>query len=146
MLTRLVAENPIVVPEVLVDEQIRQLHLRHLRQEMGRELREEEMQVDLESLRPTYGEQALAAVRGQVLVHRMEEDMGVSVLPEEVDAEVRGLATRVAQNPEALRQVMERNGSLRAFEAGLRERKVFQAMMAAVHITDVRVEASASQA
>jgi trigger factor len=146
LLAKLVAENPIAVPEVLVQEQMRQLYFRHLRQERGRELREEEMQVDLESLRPTYGEQALAAVRGQVLLHRIEEGLGVSVPPEEVDAEVRALATRAAQNPEALKQAMERNGSLRAFEAGLRERKVFQAIMDAVQITDVSVDASAAQA
>jgi trigger factor len=146
ILAKLVAENPIAVPEVLVQEQMRQLYFRHLRQEMGRELREDEMQVDPESLRPTYGEQALAAVRGQVVMHRIEEGLDVSVPPEEVDAEVRTLAARAAQNPEALKQAMERNGSLRAFEAGLRERKVFQAIMDAVQITDVSVDASAAQA
>lgn len=145
ILAKLVAENAIVVPEVLVEEQMRQMYFRHLRQEMGRELQEEDMHVDPESLRPTYGEQALAAVRGQVLVHRIEEDLGVSVLAEEVDAEVRAMASRAAQNPEALKQAMERNGSLRAFEAGLRERKMFQAIMDVVQITDVRVDTSAAR-
>jgi hypothetical protein len=79
-------------------------------------------------------------------MHRIEEGLSMSVPPEEVDAEVRALATRAAQNPEALKQAMERNGSLRAFEAGLRERKVFQAIMDAVQITDVSVDASAAQA
>jgi trigger factor len=146
ILAKLVAENTITVPEVLVQEQMRQMYLRQRRQEVGRELHEEEMQVDPESLRPTYGEQALAAVRGQVLVQRIEEDLEVSILPEEIDAEVRAMASRAAQNPEALKQAMERNGSLRAFEAGMRERKMFQAIMNVVQITDVHVDASAAHA
>jgi hypothetical protein len=46
------------------------------------------------------------------------------------------LASRAAQNPEALKQAMERNGSLQAFEANLRERKIFEKILANVQITD----------
>jgi trigger factor len=144
ILAQLVAANPIAVPDVLVQEHMRQLYFRHLRQETGREIREEEAQVDPESLRDTYGEPALEAVRGQVLLHRIQEDLGVSVTPEEVDAEVRALATRLAQNPEALKQAMERHGNLQALEAGLRERKVFQAIMEVIQITDVSADTSTS--
>ena len=46
------------------------------------------------------------------------------------------LAARTAQNPEALKRVMERNGTLRALEASLLEAKVFAKIMADMHITD----------
>jgi hypothetical protein len=56
-----------------------------------------------------------------------------------VEAEVAALAARAAQNPEALRRTMERNGTLRALEASLLEAKVFAKVMADMHITDTIV-------
>jgi trigger factor len=141
ILAKLVAENPIDVPEVLVQEQMRRLYLRHKRQETGRELTEADYQVEPDSLRETFAEPALEAVRGQVILHRLGEEFGVVVAPEEVDAEVASLASRTAQNPEALKKAMERNGALGALETSLRERKIFEAIMASVQIADKRVSA-----
>jgi len=61
------------------------------------------------------------------------------VEPAEVEAEVASLAGRTAQNPEALKRTMERNGTLRALEAGLLEAKVFAKIMADMQITDTIV-------
>ena len=57
---------------------------------------------------------------------------------------MQALAARLAQNPEALKQAMERHGNLQALEAGLRERKVFRAMMEVIQITDVSADTSTS--
>lgn len=139
ILTKLVAENPVDIPEVLLQEQMYQLYARQRRQELGRDVTEEDIRVDPDTLSEPYGEQAREIVRGQVLLHRLEEHYGITVMGEEVDAEVAALASRAAQNPGALKQAMERNGSLRALEAGLRERKVFQAIMETLDITDTIV-------
>lgn len=141
ILARLVRENPVEVPEVLLHEQMRQMYIHQMRQETGREVKEEDVQVDPDALRETYGEQALEAVRGQLMLHRIEAEVGVIVATEEVEAEVTALAARAAQNPEALKKAMERNGSLRALEASLRERKVFEAVMETAHIADKSVSA-----
>ena len=53
--------------------------------------------------------------------------------------QVVALAVRTAQNPEALKRTMERNGTLRALEASLLEAKVFAKIMADMHITDIIV-------
>jgi hypothetical protein len=52
------------------------------------------------------------------------------------------LASRAAQNPEALKKALERNGSLSALEGSLRERKIFETIITTVQVTDklVRVE------
>jgi FKBP-type peptidyl-prolyl cis-trans isomerase (trigger factor) len=63
----------------------------------------------------------------------------ITVDATEVEAEVAALAARAAQNPEALRRTMERNGTLRALEASLLEAKVFAKVMADMHITDTIV-------
>ena len=139
ILARLVAENPVEVPEALLHEQMRQLYLRQRRQETGREPQEDDYRVDPHSLHEVYGEAALEAVRGQVILHHLEEQLGISVTPQEVDEEVASLAARMAQNPEALKRSMEQNGSLDAMRAHLREGKVFEALMATMQIRDTIV-------
>ena len=129
IIDRLVAENPIEVPDILVQDQMRRFYLRHKQQEMGRELTEAESQVEVESLREALAEPALKAVRGQVILRRLGEDAGITVSADEVQAEVVAMAARAAQNPDALKRAMERNGALEALESGLRERKIFEAIM-----------------
>jgi trigger factor len=144
MLAKLVAENPIDVPEVLVNEQMLRFYLRHKRLETGRELTEADYPSDLESLRETYAVPALEAVRGQLILHHIGEEMGITITPEELDAEIATLASRAAQNSEALKKAMERNGSLGALETSLRERKIFEKILANVQITDKRVSRAAT--
>jgi trigger factor len=148
ILTKLVEANPIEVPEMLVEDQMRRSYLRHRQQETGRDLTEEDYQVDLDNLRETYAEPSLEAVRGQLILHRLGENAGVTVTPEEVNAEVASLASRMAQNPEALKQAMERNGTLNALEASLRERKIFESIMATMQVADkiLEAETTASEA
>jgi trigger factor len=141
ILARLVAANPIDVPEVLITEQMIRTYLHQKRQELGRELTEEELQIDVDSLRETLAGPALEAVRGQLILRRIGEEAGITVAPEEVDAEVASLAARMAQNPEALKKAMERNGSLQTLGASLQERKIFETILAHVQVTDKIVSA-----
>jgi trigger factor len=136
ILTRLVAEHPIEVPEVLLNEELRRAYLQHKRQEMGEPLTEADYQIAPESLREAFGGQALEGVRGQLILRHIATEAEITVAPAEVEAEVASLAARTAQNPEALKRTMERNGTLRALEAGLLEAKVFAHIMAAMQITD----------
>jgi trigger factor len=146
ILTHLVAENAIDVPDVLVNEQMLRLYLRDKRQETGRELTEADYPSDLDSLRETFAAPALEAVRGQLLLHHIGEEAGITVAPEELEAEITTLASRAAQNPGALKQAMERNGTLNVLEANLRERKIFQKILANVQITDKIVSEDTSVA
>ena len=141
ILTRLVAENPLEVPDVLLHDQMRRFYLRQRRQETGREPTEADYHIDPETLHDAFAGPALEAVCGQLILHQLGDETEVTVTPEEVDAEVVRLASRTAQNPEALKQVMERNGALSAIEAGLRERKIFDMIMTKVQITDKVVSA-----
>ncbi len=139
ILTRLVAEHPIEVPEVLLNEELRRAYLQHKRQERGEQLTEADYQVAPEGLREPFGAQALEAVRGQLILRYIATEAEIIVAPAEVEAEVASLAGRMAQNPEALKRAMERNGTLRALEASLLEAKVFAQIMADMQITDTMV-------
>jgi trigger factor len=139
ILRRLVAVHPIEVPEVLLNEELRRAYLQHKRQETDGQLTEADYQVAPESLHELFGAQALEAVRGQLILRHIAAEADITVAATEVEAEVASLAVRTAQNPEALKRVMERNGTLRALEASLFEAKVFAKIMADMHIADTRI-------
>jgi trigger factor len=138
ILKQLVAVHPIEVPEVLLNEELRRAYLQHKRQE-NQELTEADYYVAPESLRELFGEQALESIRGQLILRHIAAAAEITVDAAEVEAEVAALAARTAQNPEALKRTMERNGTLRALEASLLEAKVFAKVMADVHIADITV-------
>jgi trigger factor len=139
ILQQLVAAHPIEVPEVLLNEELRRLYLQHKRQENDGRLTEADYAVAPESLREPFGEQALESLRGQLILRHIAAAAEITVDATEVEAEVAALAVRTAQNPEALKGTMERNGTLRVLEASLLEAKVFAKIMADMQITDIIV-------
>jgi FKBP-type peptidyl-prolyl cis-trans isomerase (trigger factor) len=140
ILERLVAAHPIEVPEVLIHEQVRRAYVQQRRQETGNEPTEADYHIDLATLPEAVQEQAREVVRGQVILRRIAAESQIAVTTEEVDEEVAALASRAAQNPEALKKALERNGTLSAIEAGLLERKIFAAILASMQVTDTIVE------
>jgi trigger factor len=148
ILQRLVAAHPIEVPEVLLNEELRRVYLQYKRQENDGQLTEADYAVAPENLREPFGEQALESLRGQLILRHIAAAAEMTIDAAELEAEVAALAARTAQNPEALRGTMERNGTLRVLEASLLEAKVFAKIMADMHITDtiVNEDTTVSQA
>ncbi len=144
ILDRLVAENPVEVPDTLLQDQMRRMYLRQRQQETGGQVTEADAWVDPDSLREDFEAPARKVVQGQLILHRLGQDLGLQVTPEEVDAEVASMAARMAQNPDALKKAMERNGTLSTLEANLRDRKIFDAIMSHMQITDKLVPAEAA--
>jgi FKBP-type peptidyl-prolyl cis-trans isomerase (trigger factor) len=60
----------------------------------------------------------------------------VTVTPDDIDAEVASMAAQTAQNPNALKQQLERRGGLDTIRGRLQERQVFQALIDQMQITD----------
>ena len=136
ILKRLVDENPFDVPEVLVHDQMRRAYLQGLRAVKGGQLDEDDFNVDVAALDETFSTQAREVVRGQLIMRHIGTQGGITVTPEEVDAEVARLASRMAQNPEALKQTLQRNGTLSGIENSLRDDKIFEAILAGVQVSD----------
>ena len=136
ILKRLVDENAFDVPEILVHDQMRRAYLQGLRTLKGGQLEEADFNVDVASLDETFSTQAREVVRGQLILRHIGTQAGVTVTPEEVDAEIASLAARMAQNPEALKQSLQRNGALGGIENGLRDDKVYAAILADVQVSD----------
>ena len=140
IIKRLVDENAFDVPEILVHDQMRRAYLQGLRTMKGGQLDEADFNVDVASLDETFSTQAREVVRGQLILRHIGAQAGVTVTPEEVDAEIANLAARMAQNPEALKQTLQRNGSLSGIESGLRDDKVFEAILGEVEVSDTAEE------
>ena len=140
VLKRLVDENTFDVPEVLVHDQMRRAYLQGVRAARGGQLDEADFNVDVAALDETFSAQAREVVRGQLILRHIGTRAGIAVTPDEVDAEVARLASRMAQNPEALKQALQRNGTLGGIENGLRDDKIFAAILADVQVTDSTAE------
>ncbi len=140
ILKRLVDENTFEVPEVLVHDQMRRAYLQGMRAVKGGQLDESDFNVDVAALDETFSTQAREVVRGQLILRHIGVQAGITVTPEEVDAEIARLASRVAQNPEALKQTLQRNGTLNGIESGLRDDKIFVAILADVQVSDSTAE------
>ena len=140
ILKRLVDENTFEVPEVLVHDQMRRAYLQGVRAVKGGQLDESDFSVDVAALDETFSTQAREVVRGQLILRHIGVQAGITVTPEEVDAEIARLASRMAQNPEALKQTLQRNGTLNGIESGLRDDKIFAAILANVQVSDSAAE------
>ena len=140
ILKRLVDENAFDVPEVLVHDQMRRAYLQGMHAVKGGQLDEADFNVDVAALDETFSTQAREVVRGQLILRHIGAQAGITVTPEEVDAEIARLASRIAQNPEALKQTLQRNGTLNGIESGLRDDKIFAAILADVQVSDSTAE------
>lgn len=136
ILKRLVDENTFEVPEVLVHDQMRRAYLQGLRNMKGGQLEESDFDVDVASLDETFSTQAREVVRGQLILRQIGARAGVTVTQNEVDAEIASLASRMAQNPEALKQSLQRNGALSGIENRLLDNKIFATILADVQLSD----------
>ena len=140
ILKRLVDENTFDVPEVLVHDQMRRAYLQGIRAVKGGQLDEADFNVDVASMDETFSTQACEMVRGQLILRHIGAQAGITVTPEEVDAEIARLASRMAQNPEALKQTLQRNGTLVGIENGLQDDKIFASILADVQVSDSAAE------
>ena len=140
ILKRLVDENTFEVPEVLVHDQMRRAYLQGIRAVKGGQLDEADFNVDVAAMDETFSTQAREMVRGQLILRHIGAQAGITVTPEEVDAEIARLASRTAQNPEALKQTLQRNGTLVGIENGLQDDKIFASILADVQVSDSAAE------
>ena len=140
ILKRLVDENTFEVPEVLVHDQMRRAYLQGIRAVKGGQLDEADFNVDVAAMDETFSTQAREMVRGQLILRHIGAQADITVTPEEVDAEIARLASRMAQNPEALKQTLQRNGTLAGIENGLQDDKIFASILADVQVSDSAAE------
>jgi trigger factor len=86
--------------------------------------------VDWKQFRESQREASVKAAKADILLDEIARREGVEVLEAELDAEVARLAGRVRKSKEAVRGQMEKEGSLSALRARLREEKTLDLLKA----------------
>jgi trigger factor len=86
--------------------------------------------VDWKQFRESQREVSVKAAKMDIVLDEIARREGVEVLDAEVDAEIARLATRVRKSKETVRGQMEKEGSLSALRARLREEKTLDLLKA----------------
>jgi trigger factor len=118
------------VPEALVER-----HMNARTESVARDLAYQGVDptktgVDWKQFRESQREVSVKAAKADIILDEIARREGVEVLDAEVDAEVARLAGRVRKSKEAVRGQMEKEGSLGALRARLREEKTLDLLKA----------------
>jgi len=126
LIERLVAMHDFPVPEALVEHQMDVRLERVVRSLAAQGVDPRAVNVDWVSLRRRQQERAVADVKAEILLDRIASAENFDTTDEEVDAEVRRLAERAGESPEALRARLTKEGSLDRIKSKLRSDKTLE--------------------
>lgn len=129
---KIAAAQPFEVPEALVHREMERM-LRELSYSVG--LRPEQLEGDV-SFRLKLEESARKRVKNTLVLEAVSRQEGISVGPEEVEAEIQRLASVLNQSPDELREHVNREGRLEALTANLVEEKTLNFLFAQAKILD----------
>ena len=136
-IAKLIEENAFEVPNVLIDNQARNL-LNNFAQDLqqrGVDLNK----VDSSFIEMTYHQmrtQAERDVRGAMLLDKIAEAEKVSISAEEIEEEIGKLAEYYRATPEQIKESLEKQGGTGTIENNLKTRKSIEAVVAKAKITD----------
>lgn len=136
-IAKLIEENTFEVPNVLIENQAR-----NLLNNFARDL--QQRGVDLNKVENNFVEmayhqmrtQAERDVRGAMLLDKIAEAENVSVSREEIDEEVGKLAEYYRSSVEEVKESLEKQGGTGTIENNLKTRKSIEALIAKAKITD----------
>lgn len=137
LLDKVLLENPVVLPEVLVEEEIRS-RLEDMVRAMilhGLDPRAEDF--DWKALRDRQEEPARKAVHARLVLDAVAEAEGLSVDPSEVDERIRLEAERIGEKAETVRARLRKGGGLEALQIQLVREKSLDFMTSVANIRKV---------
>lgn len=134
---KLIESNPFEVPNVLIENQAR-----NLLNNFARDL--QQRGIDLNKVENSFIEMAYHQMRGQaerdvrgaMLLEKIAEAENITVAIEEVDEEIGKLAEYYRTNPEEIRESMTKQGGTATIENNLRTRKSIEALVAKAKVSD----------
>jgi trigger factor len=108
IIDKLVASNPIEIPPILLEEEIRLMFYDAQQRLRAQGVDLEDGALELEKIRENFKEPAVREVRGYLILDRISDLEGVAVSDEEVDERIKAMASSVNQDFPALKQKMVR--------------------------------------
>lgn len=138
IIDKLLENNPFEVPESLVERQIyymmadthRRMSMQGMEPKAAAEL--------LSKMRDMYKEEAAKVVKTFLLVKNIAAKESIAVTDEEIKEYVEKIAQQRAQDYEAAREALEKDGVLEQIEGDLLHKKVFEFLESKAEITVVK--------
>jgi trigger factor len=130
LVKQLVTQHQFTVPQSLVDRELGRIFGRVRQHTTEAGSHEEPTPEELQKFRTAYEPLATERVKGTLLLEAVGADAGVTVSDEEVDAELRTLATEMKLPPEQLKRLLvKQEGSLEPVRRKLLEDKALELVL-----------------
>lgn len=136
VMRQLLAGHEFEVPKSFVDQQTNFRMESVVREMIGRGIDPRSQELNWESARDELKEQAVADVRGSMLLERIAEAEQIEVTDEEITAEIEALAQASRQPVEQVRATLTKEGGERSIAHRLRNRKALDLLIQNAKVTD----------
>ncbi len=137
LLDKILLENPVVLPEVLVEEEIRSRLEDMVRAMILHGVDPRGADFDWKALRDRQEEPARKAVHARLVLDAVAEAEDLAVDPSEVDERIRLEAERIGETPETIRARLRKGGGLEALQIQLVREKSLDFMTSVANIRKV---------
>jgi len=134
VLDKVLLENPIVLPDVLVEHEVRHRLESIVRNMILQGVDPEKVQLDWEKLRTEQEEPARKSVHARLILDRVAEVESLSIDTAEVEERIRRDAQRIGEKPDKLRRQLEKRGGLEGLKAQLVREKSLDLLRAVANI------------
>jgi trigger factor len=136
LIRKLIDAHPFEVPESLVTQQTQTRLQTMVREMMGQGYDPRNANLDWERMSEEMKSSAADDVRASMLLESIAETENIGVTPEEIEAEIEGLATASQQSIEQVRAALTKSGGERSIAHRLRNRKALDFLIENANITE----------
>jgi len=136
LMDSLVEAHQFEVPASLIQSQSRRLLEQAVRDLYSRGIDPRGEDLDWVNLRAGLEQQAIADLRGSILLERIADEEAIEVTDEEVEAEIHRAATASQRSVEEVRDALTKQGGVRSIADRLRNRKAIDVLTANAQIRD----------
>ena len=123
LIDKLVDAHDFPVPEAFIDRQIEMNLETQLRQLAQQGIDPRQLKIDWEKLKESQAAKATRDVKGSLLLEKIGEREAIDATRDEVDAEVNRIARQRREPVAAVRQTLEKDGTLRRIASHIRTEK-----------------------
>lgn len=134
VLEKVLIENPVVLPDVLVESELRARLEEMVRDMMMRGIDPEKAEIDWEEARKRNAEPARKSVHARLLLDAIAETEQIRVEEEEIEARIAEEARRIGESVEALKKRMDQHSSRQALATQLVREKSLDYLMSVANI------------
>jgi trigger factor len=136
VLDKLLLENPIVLPEILVEEEIRQRLEEMVRRMMMQGMDPEQMNLDWKDLRQKQDEPARKSVHARLLLDALAEMEKLEITKDEIDDRLKRDAEAMGENHDKFRAQLEKRGGLEVLKNQMIREKSLDLVTSLANIQD----------